>query len=187
MGLLHDLKSWAYRKQLQKAIRTRPSIANKSHTNLDNAKQVGLIFDASAESTRRQVIQYADRLKKDGKQVFMLAYVEDTTQSEGFSFDTYGKKDLSWAGYPKLDAIDDFLDRPFDLLLHLEETASWHNQYIAAASKAALRVGPSTPYTDSYDLMIALKPDDRLSQLIKQIESLLSKTNVSSYLSTSQI
>ena len=53
-----------------------------------------------------------------------------------------------------------------------------YSEYIAALTNAHLKVGPIADLTEVYDLMINVKNKSNLCTFIKQMESILLKTNV---------
>jgi hypothetical protein len=163
---------------LQRGLKNRSVPKGKSKVNLKNARSIGILFDATSIDERNRLLKYAEQLKKQGKKVHLLAYVDELMELESLSFPAYNTKGLRWDGIPKAENVLEFIDQSFDLLFHISSTTSPHEAYITALSKAQLRVGPHTDCTDCYDLMIGLSAKAGMDQFIRQMELLLGKTNI---------
>ena len=88
----------------------------------------------------------------------------------------FNLKNIDWAYRPNGEDVSNFIQQSFDLLINLETTTKSSSEYIAALSKANLRIGPYTENTFCYDLMIDTGNKD-LDHFIKEIERVLQKTN----------
>lgn len=178
MGVVHDIRVRAHQKSLRQKLRQRVAPAGRQSVNLKNAKQLGLLFDADHPDTRKTVLAYAEKLRKQGKQVRVLGYLKELQEGESLGFKSFTKKDLDWAYRPKGTDVQEFMAKETDLLLHLSLQPSMPMAYICALASAKLRVGPSSSdYTYAYDLMIDAPESAGLSVFIEQMEALLGKTN----------
>lgn len=177
MGWIQNIRLQAHQKRLKRRIQQQAVPKGRDSVNLDNAKNVGLLFRGDVPEQRKRVQQYAESLRKRGKQVRLFAYLDRLDEGEEFAFKHYTKKQINWAYCPSSPEIDEFAKQPFDLLIHLSLGSSLHEAYILAASAARLRVGPSTDFTYAYDLMIDLPENAGLTKFIEQMEMLLGKTN----------
>ena len=178
MRNLNNLRQFFHKRKLKTQLKSRPQAAIRQRVNLDTAATVGIVFDATELKERDTVLQFAERLKKQSKNVRLLGYFDNKGDGENFAFPFYNQKNLDWTNCPAGDAVKDFLDRKFDLLFVLKPKAAVHMEYIAALSYAHLKVGPCTEKTYCFDLMIDAAPGQPLSHFISQIEQLLKKTNV---------
>lgn len=178
MRLISNLQRWLYKRQLKRQLQSRPHAAIREAVNLESAASVGILFDATQLPDRKAVQALADRLQRQSKQVKLLGYLDNKGDTAGFSFPTYNQKNLSWAQVPTGDAVQDFLDHKFDLLLVLYPQAVGHMEYITALTYAHLKLGPSTPNTYCFDLMIDAGRKTTTAKFIEQVEQLLKKTNV---------
>lgn len=177
MGIFQQLRSMAFQRQLKRGLQERKTPKGKSEVNLSNAKQIGILFNATAVDDRSRILKYASQLRDQGKQVSLLGFLEDQTELEQLAFPAYNKKGLDWAGRPKAESIKAFMQQPFDLLMNIDLSPGAHEGFITALSRAKLRVGPSTEHTECYDLMIDPGKSASLSKFIQQMEALLGKTN----------
>jgi hypothetical protein len=177
MGLIHDLRIKAHRKSLRKKLKQRIPPQGRDSVNLKSAHTVGLLFRADDPNTRKLVLQYAERLREQGKQTRLLGYLDKLEEGQELAFKCFSRKDLDWAYRPKRAVVKEFREQPLDLLIHLSLKPTLYAEYICALSKAKLRIGPSTENTYAYDLMIDLPSSARLQDFIEQMEALLGKTN----------
>lgn len=178
MRNLQKLQQFFHQRKLKAQLKSRPQAAIRQRVNLESAATVGILFDATELKDRETVLQFAERLKKQSKNVRLLAYFDNKAEGENFTFPFYNQKNLDWTDCPTGDAVKEFLDRKFDLLFVLKSKATVHMEYIAALAYAHLKVGPCTEKTYCFDLMIDADPQQPLSHFISQIEQLLKKTNV---------
>jgi len=178
MSLIQNIRTWAYRRSLKQQLRHRMEPKGKGEVNLNTAKTVGILFDATELSTRDLVLEYAEKLRKRNKRIKLLGYFNDPTDSAHYPFDFYNRKQVDWAFRPTGERVQAFIRQEFDLLMNINLVSLIHTEYIAALSHAKLRVGPCTEHTYSYDLMIDLSPRSGLKQFIEQAETLLGKTNI---------
>lgn len=167
-----------YQRKLKRQLQSRPQAAVRGRVNLETAHTVGILFDATELSQRKTIQQFAEKLRLQSKEVKLLGYVDNKGEAESFSFPSYNQKDLDWTKAPKGEEVQKFIDQKFDLLLVLTPHAASHMEYISALAYAHLKVGPSTPNTYSFDLMIDTGRQNDLSGFIEQVEQLLKKTNV---------
>jgi hypothetical protein len=178
MGWIQNIRTKAHEKRLKRQMQRRALPKGRDKVNLDNAKQIGVFFRGDAPDQRKKAQQYAESLRKRGKQVRLFAYLDRQDEGEEFAFKHYTKKQIDWAYCPSSPEIKEFTGQAFDLLIHLSQDSSLHEAYIVACSAAKLRVGPSTVFTYAYDLMIDLPENAGLTKFIEQMEMLLGKTNM---------
>lgn len=146
--------------------------------NFDKAKRIGILFDATNPDNEAVVNRYKRNLQNSGKQVDMLAYVDDKLEHDTTLFKYFNKKDLSWALEPKSSVVEQFMQTPFDILLNLHIDTVPPLEYVSALSKAHLRVGQFRDDKEyCYDLMIDIPEGDSLNNFIGQLDSLLKKIN----------
>ena len=166
---------WYFLKEQLKKRRAKKS---KQLVNLEKAKSIGILFDATDLDQRKTVLHYADTLRKKRKQVRLLGFFDNKLKDNNFTFWHFNKKNIDWAFRPKGKDIEDFIDQPFDLMINLNPESKYYSEYISALSNASFKVGPFTENTFCYDLMIDTSKRTNLNHFIDQMEGLLKKTNV---------
>lgn len=169
---------FAHRRSLKQQLRHKGKPKGRGTVNLNTASSIGILFDATELDGRNVVLQYAEQLRKRGKRISLLGYLNDFAESESYAFKFFNRKQMDWALRPISGDVKDFISQEFDLLLNIDPVSKVHTEYIAALSRAKLRVGPSTEHTYCYDLMIDIPASAGLRKFIEQMESLLGKTNV---------
>jgi uncharacterized protein DUF6913 len=142
---------------------------------LDDARIIGVLFDASELEQKQAVLDFAGHLREEGKSVSLLAFVDRSLKGENQPFHTFSKKNLDWALRPKTSVVTDFLEKPFDLLLVFSQKEIVPVEYIAATSKARFRVGMASEKTYCYDLMIDTPKEGGLRAFIDQVVFYLKK------------
>lgn len=141
----------------------------RSSIYLDNASSVGILFDATLPEDKEVVLDFAEKLKRDGKKVKLLAFFDNKIQTADFTFPYLNQQKLDWALRPKSPEALAFAEQPFDLLINLSKSDIRPLDYIAAHSKAKFRVGPVTEKTYCYDLMIENAGQADLKAFLQQV------------------
>jgi hypothetical protein len=95
-----------------------------------------------------------------------------------FPFPCLNKKNIDWAGRPFGTIIDEWLNRPVDVVIHVSALGEEALEYITALTPAGLRVGPVTLQTSCYDLMLDVPANTSPQSFFKQMENLLGKIQV---------
>jgi len=147
--------------------------------NLDAARQVGILFDATELDTQKVIQKYVKELQDKGKVVRSLGFINDRKKHENLSFKHFSRRSLDWAYRPKSVEVARFMDYDFDILLVLSYRSNLQFEYISTLSKAQMRVGPYTENTDSYDLMLDASSQNDLRPFIDQVELFLKKMDSS--------
>ena len=108
----------------------------------------------------------------------MMGYLPIADEQANFPFTFFTKKNVDWAGRPKGETVEMFMQQSFDLLLVIHPRANAVFEYIALITPAALKVGPVPMQDDAYDLMIDVARQTDSAAFIDQIEGILKVTNV---------
>jgi 3-deoxy-D-arabino-heptulosonate 7-phosphate (DAHP) synthase len=177
MGLLRRIRQYFFDRFLKKKLQNKKTLTPRKLVNLESAKTIGLLFDATDVDHREAVLRYAKTLKKKGKKVELLGFFNNNQEGESFTFAYFNKRKIDWALRPSGKEVEAFIKEPYDLLITVDVVSKQFAEYIAALSNAHLRVGPYTPNTYCYDLMIDAGPNATLKLYTQQIESLLQRTN----------
>lgn len=175
MSFIQKWRLYFHQQYLQKELNAQKT--ERKRVNFNSAKSIGLLFEATNTDIREACIAYAGTLKERRKRVSLLGYFDSNQHNPNFVFKHFNRKHLDWALRPKNEEVQEFMKQPFDLLINLDPVSKQYAEYISALSKAHLRIGPSTPNTYSYDLMIDISGSKDLQQFIQQMEFLLQKTN----------
>jgi hypothetical protein len=148
-------------------------VARKKDTyNLADAKEIGLIFNATSPSSLEEVKKIVGSLQSQSAHVFVIGFLDDKKSIDinilrsGFNF--FSVANLTWFYKPVIPFIDDFLNRRFDILFDLDLENAYPLRYIATLSKAGMKVGRYFEGCEYLDFMIKLEPDNSIKYLIEQ-------------------
>ena len=177
MKSFHNIRMQFHRQFLNQELKNNPRGESKI-VSFENAKSIGILFDATDPGRRDQILKYIDQIKKKQKKVKSLGFFNSKQENTNFIFKYFNTKNIDWAYRPTGETVSEFIQQPFDLLLNLEPETKIHTEYIAALSRANLRIGPYTENTYCYDLMIDTGSND-LKHFIQEIERVLLKPNIS--------
>jgi hypothetical protein len=154
----------ALRSQLAEPHRKR--IAH----SFDSAQSIGLLFDATEESKRHEAVECAKNLEKSGKRVRLLGFFNHKQPASTTQFDAFTLKETSWIGTPTSDKALMFAQQAFDLLLCYNPSECTPMEWIAAHSKASMKVGAATERPHDFDLQLEIPATRGLSYFIEQFQ-----------------
>ncbi|MEL6925503.1 MAG: hypothetical protein AAFO94_15765, partial [Bacteroidota bacterium] len=168
MTYIEKIRNWLYQRNLAKAKAQRQKVDHHS-LDFDKAKSFGVLFDATNIESREIVDRYVELLKRSGKSVSLLGFLNEKEMQPNFPFKHFSKKEIDFSYRPKSPDANAFMDQSFDVLLNLYLKPTLTLEYIAALSKATFRVGPVSNNTDCYDLMVQTDQQKDLRHFIQQV------------------
>lgn len=152
MSLVSNFRAWLYQRKLNQCLQ---KATKRTATNMERAKTIGIVFDATNEKDREIALSYKRTLQQQHKKVKAVAYYDSKEVLEENAFVCFCKKDIGFNQVPKTPAVNDFLAEPFDLLIGLHTHQCQPLEYIALASEAKFRIGHYfEDKTDFYDFML---------------------------------
>jgi hypothetical protein len=154
----------------------------KKNSSLSTAKSIGLLYYLADEATYNTVEAFVQSLIEKKKKVRLICYTDAKIVPHYFipklTQDIVTRKDLNWFRKPAKGFVKEFIGEKFDLLLDLSLLDSFPLQYIAALSKASLKVGRfDEEHTEYYDLMIDTSGVTGPDEFITQIDHYLNMLN----------
>ena len=153
---------------------------NKEFVKLNDAKTIGVLFDATNNNTFEIVKKFIERLKAYTKNVHAIGYVhEKLTHNYSYiktDIDLFNKKELKNFYQPQNPYIKTFMEDEKDLLIDINLNQKIPLQFIAASSKAKCKVGMHLPENEPlHDVLIATTQqqglDFYLQQVVKYLET----------------
>lgn len=142
--------------------------------NLEEAKDIGILFDATNTDNSKVINTFADALREQKKRPHLLGFYNFPKGAINFNFPYFNKKDLNWYSKPGGDVVNNFIERKFDILINAYMDEILPLEYISALSHANYRVGHyDKKKTYCYDLMIDMRGNDDLKSLMQQIKHYL--------------
>lgn len=180
MSFLDNIKSQIgnyFLKQDQQLLKR-----NRMLFNLQDAKSIGIIFDASNKEDFELVKKYVNYLKEMRKKVKVIGFfsskeVPALTYSK-LEYDFFTSKQTNWYGKPSDVFIDNFIEEENDILIDLNIHEKFPLKYIAAICKAKFKVGKTIDDTHNiYDLMIQIDQPNSLKYFLRQVDTYLLMIN----------
>lgn len=141
----------------------------QEHSSYVNSTSIGILYNKDEYDTDLIQNVLGDNLKKDGKEISMLAF-EQKENDVPYSF---SKKNISISGDLDKDSVNYFLKQPFDFLITLDTSGDIHFKYVLALSKAVCKIGI---YAKAHSelLLMTLKPsknpEESMEDLIKYLK-----------------
>lgn len=152
--------------------------------NLESAHQVGVIFNATNQASYMKANSFAQTLIARGIKIQCVGYVDSKEQLVFFSgikdMQFFSRKDHTCWGRPKDQTVNDFTEKPFDILIDLSLKESLPVQYVVGLSKAKMKVGKLSK-NGFYDMMIDISKEPTLDNYIKQLGTYLNMFKVNIY------
>lgn len=147
----------------------------KTHT-IQSARSIGILFDATEEKDRKEVLQWAHTLEEDQrKKVRLLGFVDSKQPLGQTHFPQFTQKDLRWNGQPTGEGVDKFLNESLDLLLCLNKNQVLSMTWIAIAAKASMKIGTETTAPHDFDLVLETPAAKGVRFFVDQLEFYLGK------------
>ena len=181
MSFIYDIKSKIGHFALKRYFlsQSRIPIVN----NLDDAKSVGIIFDADTEKDFNLAYNYLKLIKEEFgiRNVRAFGYYSKKQDlpylKRSINIDYFTQKELNWFNRPEGKFINDFVKDKFEVLIDLSENNILPLQYVVAMSKAQFKIGrfadENLPF---YDMMVDVKGKS-LSYFIEQVTTYLTLIN----------
>jgi hypothetical protein len=165
--MLESVRIAFYKKSLRGVLAAQKR--RRQPHNFDSAKAIGILFDATTEKTRREIMEYAHNLEEKGKKVRLLGYFKTKQPPEGHSFHFFFQKETNWAGIPVSEKALAFAREKFDLLIYLDPEECRPLEWVAAASQAAMKVGFATDRPNDFDLLLETPGEKGIRYFIEQL------------------
>lgn len=169
------LSSYLIEKEIKDTVRKR------AVKNLDNAENIGILFDATLFENFEIVKKFLTELNEKNKTVLALGFVDDEKIADhllirkGFNF--FCKKDLNWLFQPTPDFVLGFCKKEFDIIMDLTPGNLFPLKYIMLKSKARLKVGKFTGIDTPCDISINTGKNHNMNFLLEQVKYYLTSVN----------
>lgn len=179
MRLIQSIKAKFFELALKKKMKARQKQGTAKVVNLETARKIGLLFDATDINQRKLVLDFVDKWNKRQKQFRLLGFFDSKLKDDNFTFDQFNQKDINWLNIPKGDTVAAFLAEEFDLLIHLNTQSNVRMECLSLLANATLKIGPPALRLPAYDFMIEVPASAGLRQFIQQMEHFLQHINKS--------
>ncbi len=163
------------RKALRKVVHPH----NGVYIPLESARRIGFVANADNPGSVKAVGTITMEMQKR-RMEFMGIYLdfrknpgEEQASISNPSVRTVRRNDVNWYGLPYDNAIKDFVQNHFDILIDLtQDKRVFAADYILAKADASFRIGVSNGSKNPYDMIVS-SPDGQQTgnpdQLVKSI------------------
>jgi hypothetical protein len=146
------LKKYFLKKQIEKHLKE-----NVSFKNLGELKTVGVLVNAHEFEDLEAFNNLVDSLEILNKDLKLIFYKEEKRSLPTFEQNNFSSKDFSWKGVLEKPAIEEFLDREYDLFISYFSKRNIYLDYITSRAKAKLKVGLNQKDDRFFDIVFKLK------------------------------
>ena len=176
MGVIQNIKTLAGNYSLSQQIKSVRR--NKMFLNMDEAKTIGIVFDATENENFELVKKYISYLKDLKKRVKGIGFFNTkNTPAMAYSkleYDFFCLKDLSWNYIPNNIYVKNFIEDQYDILIDLNLKDSFPLKYISTLSRAKFKVGKSSKWNSSiFDLMLDVDASKNLKYFLRNLDTYL--------------
>ncbi len=138
------------------------------------AEKIGILFQADNAADGDIIVEYAETLKKEGKDVQILGFLSNRNHSKNYLFPYISPKDITWFGKPKGGTSGFFIKYPFDILINFAPKEIVPFEYIFTLSRAGCRIGFNEKNTlDPYDCILLAKNKNDIRGMIQALDQYL--------------
>ncbi|MBA2407263.1 MAG: hypothetical protein H0V65_04635 [Chitinophagales bacterium] len=135
-----------------------------------DARDIGILFDASDVDRTAIVSSFADSLRRENKKISLLGYYNFPKAPINFNFPYFNKKDINWHYEPQGNLVEEFISKKFDILVNAYIDENLPLEYVSAMSRAGFRIGHyDKKKIHSYDFMIDMRGREDLKLLVGQL------------------
>ncbi|MEX1188217.1 MAG: hypothetical protein WED33_03100 [Bacteroidia bacterium] len=158
-------------------------IRERTDPDIHRAASIGILYDATDREEFFEVREFFKDLRDSRKKAVTLGYID---YKETLSFhplarpesDYFFKNQLNWLSQPSASVVDHFIQEPFDILINLSMKDLFPLDYIAAKSKAGLKIGrASSAISNHYDISFHMAENADLESFAYTIIHYLSQIN----------
>jgi hypothetical protein len=172
--MLEKLRMALLRRSLRQILATH-SRQRKTHT-IESARTIGILFDATEEKDRKEVLGLARSLEEERKKkVRLLGFVDSKQPLGQTQFPQFTQKEIRWNGIPASEAVDAFVDEKVDLLLCLNKLQVLPVMWVAIASKASMKIGTTTSIPHDFDMVLETPAEKGIRFFVDQLDLYLKK------------
>ncbi len=135
--ILKGLKRNAIKKNIESHIEKR----NSSSPSISSLNTLAILIDATEPVNIVALVKLANELGVKSENLKVIGYKEDKDIIDEKGASYYNDKSFGMNGLIKNQMLQDFIRKDFDVLISFYTEDKIELQYVAAASKAKLKVG----------------------------------------------
>jgi hypothetical protein len=184
--MLENLRTFFLKRLLRRTLAGQ-NRQRKVYT-IQSARTIAILFDATEEKDRKDVLALVELWQEEHrKKVRLLGFVDNKQPLGQTQFPQFTPKDLKWNGTLVSEAAKTFLEDKPDLLLCLNKNQVLPLAWVAAASKAAMKIGSATPPPHDFDMVLETPAEKGVRFFVDQLELYLNKIVPSKHESASAL
>lgn len=175
-------------KKIQESIgfillgrKIKKTLRERTVHNFKTAKLIGVVFNATEQKNYEKIRKFLSYLSDKKIRVIALGFIDNKNALNFYSYQTgvnfFSHKNLNWFRQPKCEAVNNFIELNFDILIDFTLYKWFPVQYITGLSKAKFKVGSLIENNSNYDMMIDISKNESLDYLIQQVTHYLSVIN----------
>ncbi len=154
------------RRELQQVAR------RKQMADFEQARSIGVLFDASSQQEWQQTQQFVRQLESSGKKVMAMGFFRNKKSSqhliEQMNMGFFQPADFSWNLKINNPRLSEFVGQPFDILFDVSAPELFYTKYLAGISAAGYKVGVfQQENVEVFDLMIRMPAQYALKELMQ--------------------
>jgi hypothetical protein len=171
--MLASIRSALFLKSLRQALAMQKRL-RKPH-NLESARTIALLFDATDPKIRQEVVDISHSLEKTGKKVRLLGFYNSKEIPTDLPFEFFNKKETTWTGRPKSPKAEAFMEAKTDLMICFNPESIPAIDWISVKSLAAMKIGMPTDHLNDYDLQLEIPKGKNNRYFMEQLKFYLDK------------
>jgi len=146
--------------------------------SIEKASTIGVIYNATNRNDAETVKKFVQFLKEERKDVLSIGFIDSKDSSDivkpHLNYAYFDQTNLSASSVPKGLDVENFINKPFSILIDLNINDSFPIEYISSLSHAKFKVGAKGGYLDqTCDLTIDIDENKNLEFLIVQVKHYL--------------
>ncbi|MEZ4908995.1 MAG: hypothetical protein R2771_15455 [Saprospiraceae bacterium] len=155
-----------YDRELKKILRDQKT-QNIPHIN--PSKSFLILFEGSEESVLNEVVSFSEYLKKYGKKVKLLSYLDTKGELIDFGMAVYNRSSLNWYQFPKKHIFDLLKTSDFDVMINLNFNDRKHLHALACSANAKFKLSLPTTIENNFTMIIDTKTKDNMRDILDEI------------------
>jgi len=156
MKILERIKTGMAERALNQKLKTLNR--NPAMCNLSKARHIGILYNATEYVSFEIIRELAKNLSEYSEKVTVLGYVDSKELIDHYlyrkGFEFFSRSDLNWYYKPVSEAVNAFVNEPFDILINLSLEDHFPVRYITALSPAHFKAGRYSAGDRHLDFMI---------------------------------
>ena len=146
--------------------------------NIEKASSIGVVYNATNRNDAETVKKFVQYLLEERKDISSIGFIDSKDSSNlvkpHLNYVYFDKRDLSKTLTPRGKDIENFITKPYSILIDLSIDNCFPIQYISSLSNAKFKVGAEGSYRNkAFDMLINIDDNNQVEYLIIQIKHYL--------------